>query len=153
MSNDFDFFHGTWRVEHRRLVGRLVGSTSWEQFGGRCVVWPLLGGQGNIDDNLLELPAGPYRAATLRAYDPATELWSIWWLDARRPAQLDPPVVGRFRDGVGVFEADDVLDGRPIRVRFRWTALDPARPTWEQAFSPDGGATWEANWEMRFHRA
>lgn len=152
MSNDFDFFFGRWRVEHRRLDERLAGCTRWTTFVGQCVVWPLLGGCGNIDDNLLELPSGPYRAATLRSYDPATEQWSIWWLDARNPHRLDPPVVGRFREGLGLFECDDVLDGRPIRVRFHWSALDPERPTWEQAFSDDGGTSWEVNWQMRFTR-
>lgn len=152
MSHDFDFFFGRWRVEHRRLDARLAGCTTWTEFAGRCTVWPLLGGLGNLDDNVLELPTGPYRAATLRSYDLATDQWSIWWLDSRNPHHLDPPVVGRFRDGLGRFECDDTFDGRPIRVRFSWSAVDPTRPTWEQAFSPDGGATWEVNWQMRFTR-
>lgn len=151
--HDFDFYLGRWQVAHRRLDARLVGCTTWTEFAGTTTVWPLLGGLGNIDDNLLELPTGPYRAATLRAFDPAAGTWSIWWLDGRTPGRLDPPVVGRFVDRRGRFECDDTLDGRPIRVRFDWSAVDPARPTWEQAFSPDGGATWEVNWQMRFTRA
>lgn len=149
----FDFFHGRWNVRHRRLAERLVGSTTWVEFGGTCAVSPLLAGHGNVDDNLLELPSGPYRAVTLRAFDAATDRWAIWWLDGRTPAQLDPPLLGRFDDGVGRFFADDMLAGRPIQVRFLWTATDPAAPRWEQAFSADDGATWETNWEMRFSRA
>ena len=71
----------------------------------------------------------------------------------RTPTQLDPPVVGGFLDGVGLFYADDVLHDRPIRVRFRWSVLDRAAPYWEQAFSADGGDTWETNWHMAFTRA
>lgn len=153
MHTDFDFFFGRWRVTHRRLDRRLVGSSTWIEFGGTCEVRPLLGGHANVDDNVLDLPGGSYRAATLRAHDAATGRWSIWWLDGRAPHQLDVPVVGGFVDGVGTFDADDQLDGRPIRVRFRWSTREPHRPTWEQAFSPDAGATWETNWQMQFTRA
>ena len=72
--------------------------------------------------------------------------------DGRAPHQLDVPVVGSFSDGVGIFYADDTLDGRPIRIRFTWRATDPDNPRWEQAFSADHGASWETNWTMDFSR-
>lgn len=150
---DFDFLHGHWQVTHRRLKDRLCGCDDWETFPGQCKAWPVLGGAGNVDDNLLHLPDGSYRAATLRTHDARTGLWSIWWLDGRHPDRLDVPVVGSFVAGVGIFHADDVLDGRPIRVRFRWSETDTPSPRWEQAFSADGGLTWEINWTMRFARA
>jgi len=112
-----------------------------------------LAGQVNIDDNELALPTGPYRALTLRAFDPISATWAIWWLDSRHPHHLDPPVVGRFEAGVGTFYGDDVLDGRPIRVRFLWHDITPTSCRWEQAFSADGGATWETNWVMTFTRS
>ncbi|MCE9524035.1 MAG: DUF1579 domain-containing protein [Alphaproteobacteria bacterium] len=149
---DFDFLMGTWSVSHRRLKGRLAGSSTWEEFDGTTSAYKVMGGQGNIDDNVVSLPGGSYRALTLRAFDSKTRLWSIWWLDARMPHALDPPVIGSFENGVGTFYADDVFEGRPIRVRFRWTRTDTASPGWEQAFSPDGGATWETNWVMAFTR-
>jgi hypothetical protein len=150
---DWAWMVGDWRVQHRRLKGRLVGSSEWETFDGTCAMWLTLGGLGNVDDNVLELPDGTYRAMTVRAFDSASGQWSIWWLDGRNPTALDVPVRGGFVDGVGRFEADDVLDGRPIRVRFRWLDTDTASPRWEQAFSADGGETWEVNWVMQFSRA
>ncbi len=149
---DFDFFVGDWDVHHQRLKERLTGCTAWEHFPGRTSVQQLLGGCGNVDDNLLELPGGTYRAATLRSFDPTTQTWSIWWLDARHPGSLDVPVVGRFENGIGTFLANDTLDGNPIMVRFRWSIPTPDAPRWEQAFSPDGGNTWETNWIMEFTR-
>jgi hypothetical protein len=148
---DFDFLIGDWRVEHRQLATRLAGSDTWLAFGGVCSVRKILGGQGNADENLIEKPEGAYRAATIRAFEPATGLWRIWWLDARAPIRLDPPMVGRFENGAGVFLGDDVFEGRPILVRFLWTP--GAAPRWRQAFSPDGGDTWETNWIMDFRRA
>ncbi|MEN2710833.1 DUF1579 domain-containing protein [Sphingomonas sp. NPDC092331] len=150
---DFDFQQGRWHVRHRRLTARLAGCTSWKEFTGTSEQRPLLGGNGNIEDNLLHLPGGTYRAVALRSYDPGSASWAIWWLDGRAPHRLDVPVIGAFEDGVGRFHADDVLDGRPVRLRFLWLGTDGAAPRWEQALSPDGGATWETNWTMDFTRA
>ena len=146
--HDFDFYMGKWRVHHRRLKERLAGSTEWQEFDGTSEAWPLLGGAGNVDDNVLELPAGTYRAVSLRSFDPASGLWSIWWLDGRNPGRLDPPVVGGFMDGVGTFQCDDTFNGQPIIVRFLWSNITATTCRWEQAFSPDGGQTWETNWIM-----
>jgi hypothetical protein len=151
-THDFDFFPGTWRVEHRRLRERLAGCEEWEHFGGRCTAQLTLGGQGNLDDNVIELPGGTYRAITMRAFDPKTDEWAIWWLDARNPHALDVPMKGRFAGGVGTFFASDVFAGKPIKVRFLWSDIADDGAHWSQAFSSDGGKTWEVNWEMRFTR-
>jgi hypothetical protein len=150
--HDFDFFMGSWRVHHRRLKERLANNHEWVEFEGTGTAQKILGGFGNIDDNVLDLPGEAYRAATLRAYDPEKKQWSIWWLDGRNPGHLDPPVVGRFENGVGTFYADDTFKGKPIRVRFLWTRVTSNTPHWEQAFSIDAGETWETNWTMDFSK-
>lgn len=152
-GNDFDFQVGDWAVHHRRLVGRLVNSSTWEEFQGACSMRTVLGGHGNVEDNVIQIPSGTYRALALRSFDPATREWAIWWLDARAPHSLDVPVIGGFEKGVGTFYADDILDGRPIRIRFHWLDTSGDTPRWEQAFSADKGATWETNWTMQFRRA
>lgn len=152
IPTDFDFFIGSWIVTHKRLNERLEGCTEWTAFSGTTVTQKILGGWGNMDDNVLEIPTGTYRAITLRTYDAKLKTWSIWWLDGRTPGHLDVPVVGTFKDGIGTFYADDTLNGKPIRVRFQWIATTPDAPRWEQAFSPDGGISWETNWIMEFTR-
>jgi hypothetical protein len=151
-EHDWDWLVGRWTVRHHRLKARLAGSTEWEDFAGTSALWLTLGGLGTVDDNVLELPSGTYRAVGIRAFDVKTGLWSIWWLDARA-STIEPPVRGGFKDGIGTFEGDDTLNGRPIKVRFRWSRIAPSSAHWEQAFSPDGGATWETNWVMDFARA
>ena len=150
-ANDFDFFVGRWTVRHRRLKERLAESKQWEQFGGTSEMRKLMDGQGNIDDNMIELPAGRYRAVSLRSFDPKTKQWAIWWVDGRNPHQLDPPVRGGFSQGTGVFYADDVFKGQPIRVRYLWSDITATSCRWQQAFSADG-KTWETNWIMDFTR-
>jgi hypothetical protein len=39
-----------------------------------------------------------------------------------------------------------------IYVRFLWTHQSENVARWEQAFSDDGGKTWETNWIMEMER-
>ncbi len=151
--SDFDFTFGSRRVYHRRLNARLYGRTEWTVFEAHTTTRKILQGFGNVEDNRMRFPDGDVRAAALRSYDPTTRSWSISWLNGQLPHQLDVPVVGGFTNGVGQFVANDVLDGRPIVIRFLWYGNAGRNPTWEQAFSDDAGATWETNWTMEFARA
>lgn len=150
-AGDFDFLHGSWRVSHQRLAQRLKGSTDWVRFGGTMTARPILGGLGNFDENVIELPQGTYQASTVRLFNPEQSRWSIYWIDGRDP-KLDSPVHGTFSGGVGTFFGDDVFEGRPIRIRFLWSRMQARSARWEQAFSADAGATWEPNWIMEFER-
>ena len=149
---DFDFLAGRWIVQHKRLRERLAQCTEWDEFTGTTELRTLMGGRVNVDDNVLELPAGQYRAVTLRSFDPNIRQWAIWWLDGRHPHQLETPMVGGFSAGVGTFFADQLIHGRPVRVRFLWSDISASSCRWQQAFSPDGGASWETNWIMDFTR-
>ena len=150
-ARDFDFFIGEWNVSHRRLKTRLAGDDTWAEFGGTVSVRKILGGLGNVDDNVIDLPEGRYRAVTVRFFTPSTGRWSIHWIDGRDP-KLDTPLVGTFRNEVGTFFCDETFEGRPIKIRFLWTKLGADACRWAQAFSADGGASWETNWVMDFSR-
>ncbi|HEY0681325.1 MAG TPA: hypothetical protein VGD45_03245 [Steroidobacter sp.] len=151
-AHDWDWLIGDWDVWHRRLKDRLAGSNEWQEFNGKSALWLTLNGLGTLDDNIVELPDGIYRGLTLRAFDPATRQWAIWWLDGRNPSRIDPPVYGSFAGDVGTFIGKDVFKGQPITVRFRWQDIHSKRPHWEQSFSTDGGKTWEVNWRNYFTR-
>jgi len=152
--HDFDFLRGDWTAHHRKLRTRLVGSTDWVEFDGTVSQRPVMNGWGNSGDNLFNVPGAAYRGVSLRAYDPKTAEWLVWWLDGRDPTgELGPPIRGRFENGVGHFYSDDTLDGKPIRVRVTWTRPGADKARWEQAYSADGGKTWEVNWTTDFTRA
>jgi len=150
--SDFDFMIGDWRVRHRRLNSRMTGCTEWTEFTGLSSTRKILGGFGNVEDNLLSFPDGDVRAVAFRSFDTRTCQWAIWWLDGRSPHTLDIPVIGGFTGSVGLFFAQDTLGGRPITVRFTWKANPGGNPEWEQSFSADDGKTWETNWTMEFAR-
>lgn len=157
-ANDFDFFVGTWASTQRRLKHRLQGSDEWETFDATVTMAKLPGGTANFDTMVAPAWRPGWTGMTLRVFNPATNLWSIFWftndgggLDPKT-GQLDPPVVGRFDGDIGTFECDDRFEGQPIRVRYCWTRLGADAARWEQAFSPDGGQTWEVNWRVEFTR-
>ena len=150
-ASDFDFWFGSWDVRNRWLRRRLAGSDDWEEFDATVVARPLLDGVGNEDEFRTD-HAGGFIGMSFRFFDPERRRWSIYWADSRRPGELDPPVFGTFSGDVGLFEGEDVHRGRPILVRFTWTGVTTPTPRWEQAFSDDGGRTWETNWVMDFTR-
>jgi len=100
-ERDFEWLVGHWSVRHHRLKERLAGCTEWEDFAGTSTEWPTMGGLGTADDNVIELPSGAYRAMGVRAFDPKTEEWLIWWHDGRTPSTLDPPCAAGSRTASG----------------------------------------------------
>jgi len=151
-ATDFDFLLGSWNVANRMLRRRLAGSDDWEEFAATAVVRPILDGLGNEDVFRTEHDGG-FVGMSFRFFDPEKRRWSIYWADSRRPGELDPPVHGVFSGDVGLFHGEDVHRGRPVLVRFTWSGVTTETPRWEQAFSDDGGRTWETNWVMEFTRA
>jgi hypothetical protein len=150
--HDFDFWMGSWNVHNRCLRERLRGSTDWVEFEATSTARPLLDGLGNEDEFRTHHDGG-FIGMSFRFFDPETRTWSIYWADSRRPGKLDPPVVGSFSGDTGSFQGADTLAGKPILMRFDWSGVTTPTPRWEQAFSADGGRSWETNWTMEFTRA
>lgn len=146
-SDDFDFLIGDWDVRSRQLASRLVGSHDWESFGGIATCRQILDGVGNFDE--IAFPTKAFSGSTIRLFDLTRRIWSLHW-SSSLTGTLDPPLFGTFTDGVGDFYGDDLEDGTPVRVHFRWSNDSPAEARWEQSFSVDDGATWESNWIMDF---
>lgn len=148
-SHDFDFNHGDWEVTNRRLKARGVGSDEWEVFPSFETAQLLMGGTVSIDES--DFPTKGFKGMSLRLYEPAQDRWAIYWINST-DGVLQPPVYGRFENGEGTFAGDDEDGGRPVQVVFTWSGTDTATPRWSQAFSYDGGQTWETNWIMEFRR-
>jgi hypothetical protein len=125
----------------------------WVEFTASATCAPALDGSVNIDTFEGTFPDGEFmKGMTVRAYDRTTREWSLVWLSTRQTPDFRP-IVGHFQDGVGTFTMDDTTtDGRPMRVRFIWDAITPTSARWQQAFSFDGGQTWDTNWVNEFAR-
>lgn len=148
-NHDFDFFFGHWKVQNRRLLASPHKANSWESFDGLQICEPLLGGLANYDE--LRDAAGVPLGLSVHLFDVAAQRWKAYWVSAR-DGLLQPPVVGNFNGNHGLLEGVDQIEGRPVRLRHTWSCLDTLHPRWEQAFSADGGHTWQPNWAMDYTR-
>ena len=144
-SRDFDFEIGAWKTRLRRLAKPLTGSTTWVDYEGTSVVREIWDGAGNLVELDVAGPAGRIEGVSLRLYNPESRQWSLNFA-GRRSGTLSPPVVGEFREGRGEFYGQETYDGRVILVRFVITEAGADTWRFEQAFSGDGGRTWEVNW-------
>jgi hypothetical protein len=97
---DFDFLIGEWHITNEFLKERLRGSDDWETFPATSRVERVMDGAGNLDQ--MSVPARGFTGMTLRLYDPAARLWSIYWSDTKS-FRLFPPTIGRFENGRGEF--------------------------------------------------
>ncbi len=146
-QRDFDFAFGKWKVHNRKLSKPLTGSKDWVEFEGTWVVRPIWNGRANMDEFVVDAPSGRIYGMTIRLYNPKTGEWSLYWANANNGEIAMPATVGHFDgNGRGEFFDDEQYNGKPIRLRYTWTVVDADHARWEQAFSPDGGKTWETNW-------
>jgi len=155
--HDFDFFLGEWRIANRKLADPLAEgpeSRRWLEFEAAAKAAPILGGLGNHNTySAPDFPGWPgFHGFALRLFDPKSGLWRIWWASTIGRGHLDTPLVGRFEDGEGRFECDDLLGGRAAKVRFGWKDITHSSARWEQSFSFDDGRTFDTNWIMEFTR-
>jgi|SRR5580700_992118 hypothetical protein len=148
--HDFDFELGTWRTHYRLLKDRLVGSHEWYDCYGTSVIRPFWNGSGNLEDGDLTCPKRHVGGMTLRMYDPRTHQWTLWW-GTHALAVAPPPQIGHFAAGIGEFYSYDSWKGKSVITRFQWTKPH-GNPRFEQAFSTDGGKTWETNWTTDYER-
>jgi hypothetical protein len=144
-QHDFDFEIGTWKTHLSRLLHPLTGSKTWLEYEGTTVVRSVSNGRANLLELVADGPAGHFEGLSLRLYNPESHQWSLNFSNIRA-GTLSQPMIGEFRRGRGEFFDQETLDGRAIYVRFVISDITPESARFEQAFSDDGGKTWEVNW-------
>ena len=144
-SHDFDFEIGAWKTHLKRLLNPLSGSTTWVEYEGTTIVRKVWDGRANLVELVADGPAGHFEGLNLRLYNPQSRQWSLNFA-SRRSGTISPPTIGEFKNGRGEFFNQETLNGRAILVRFVISDITPNSCRFEQAFSDDGGKTWEVNW-------
>jgi hypothetical protein len=144
-SHDFDFEIGKWKTHLRRLVKPLTGSTTWVEYDGTTIVSKVWNGKANLVELDVSGPAGHIEALSLRLYNPESHQWSLNFANSAG-GTMAIPTIGEFKNGRGEFYDQEALNGRAILVRFVISDITPDSCHFEQAFSDDGGKTWEVNW-------
>jgi hypothetical protein len=150
--HDFDFNLGTWKEHSSRLQHPLTGSTAWIEMAGTSVFRKIWNGRGQIVELESDGSAGHLELLSLRLYNPQARQWSLSFATSKVGVLGMPPTIGDFKNGRGEFYDQELSDGRAIWVRFTVFPITPDSAQSEQAFSDDGGKTWETNWVNKYAR-
>jgi hypothetical protein len=150
-QRDFDFEFGSWKAHIRRRLEPLTGSDSWVDLEGTSVVRKVWEGRANLGELAVSNASTRLQGMSLRLYDPESRQWSIYWANSR-DGELGEAMVGGFANGRGEFYGQEEFRGRAIYVRFVFSELTATSFRIEQAFSADGGKSWEPNWIASFTR-
>ena len=141
----FDSHIGTWHTSLKRLKDPLTSSTTWLSYAGTTTVRAVMHGRANLVELEVAGEAGRIDGLSLRLYDPKSGHWTLNYANLA-DGSFTTPSIGRFEGTRGEFYSDEQFGGRNVRVRF---VIEPQSPNvirFEQAFSIDGGRTWEVNW-------
>lgn len=144
-QHDWDTQFGTWQIHLHKRLHPLTGSNEWGDFVCHDETRRVWGGMANLDELEADGPTGHIEGLTLRLYNPKTHQWSIYWANAADP-EVGVPMIGSFAKGRGEFYDQEMYHDRSIYVRYLWTNMTDNSGDFEQAFSADGGKTWEPNW-------
>jgi len=144
-QHDFDFELGAWKTHLSRLVHPLTGSATWVDYDGTTRVRPVWNGRANLLELEADGPSGHIEALSLRLYNPESHQWSINFANSKG-GTLGTPTIGEFKHRRGEFYDQETLNGRSILVRFVISDITATSCHFEQAFSDDGGKSWEVNW-------
>jgi hypothetical protein len=151
-QHDFDFDTGSWKIHIRRLVHPLTGSTEWTTMEGTTVTHKIWDGRANLAEVEADGASGHLELLSLRLYDPRAHQWSIRFATSDVGVLSEVPAVGEFHNGQGEFYDSELYHGRNILVRFRIHSVSANEVHVDQAFSADGGQTWEPNWINTYTR-
>lgn len=144
-THDFDFEIGTWKTQLRRLRHPLSGDTTWVQYEGTSLIRNVWNGKANLVELDVSGPAGHIEGLSLRLYNPQARQWSLNFANSAS-GTMSVPTVGEFKNGRGEFYDQEPFNGRTILIRNVFSDITPNSYRFEQAFSNDGGHTWETNW-------
>jgi hypothetical protein len=144
-QHDFDPLIGSWKYHLKRRLNPLTGSNTWVEFEGTGVCYKIWDGRSQLETIEVDGPNGQIEGLTLRLYNPQSHQWRLYWANSKIGV-MDPLQVGEFKGGRGEFCAQDTINGRTILIRYEWSRMTINSPHFEQAFSDNGGKTWEVNW-------
>jgi len=143
-QHDFDFNFGSWKTHILRLQHPLSGSATWIELNGTVVVRKVWDGRGQLEEIKADGSTVHFEGLTLFLYNPESHQWSQTFANSN-DGTMGQPAIGEFKNGRGELFDQESFNGRAILVRGTWSDITPDSHRFEQAFSDDGGKTWEPN--------
>jgi len=150
-QHDFDFHIGKWKSHISRLDHALSGSSNWLTCEGNLIARKVWDGRAQIEELDVTCPDHRIEDLLLFLYNPQTRQWSLN-PSAVGDGVVGHPMFGEFKNGRGEFYDQETFKDRFILVRQVWSDITPTSHRFEQAFSDDGGKTWEVNFKATLTR-
>lgn len=148
----FDWQLGNWTIHMQRMLRPLSNSETWTAYDGTVDVKKLWNGRANLAEIKAAGASGSLQFLSLRLYNPDSHQWMLYFAHDGSDA-VNPPMYGGFKNGHGEFYDVEAVDGKSILARFVFDNVKADSGRDEQAFSRDGGRTWEVNWINRLRRS
>jgi len=143
-QHDFDFSAGKWKTHISQLIHPLSHSNDWIKLEGEVTTRSIGGGKGLLEEIEVINPSGRFNGITLFLYNPKAGQWSQTFTNLSSGVP-EIPKFGEFKDGVAELYSTQTFNGRAVLVRGKWSNITANTHTYEEAFSEDGGKTWETN--------
>jgi hypothetical protein len=144
--HDFDFEIGAWKVRNSELLDPLTDSARWIHFDGTSAARKLWNGRGVLVELASDPPSGRTEGLIVRTWNSRARQWNVSFAGLRGGV-LGPPAIGGFRGGRGEFYTMEQLDdGRTVLARSILSGITATSYRLEQAYSADGGKTWQVTW-------
>jgi hypothetical protein len=150
VNNDFAFAFGSWKEHTSRLQHPLTGSKTWTEMEGKSVDYKIWNGRGNLTELESDGPNGHLELLALRLYNPQAHQWNLTFATSNVGVLGLPALTGEFKNGRGEFYDQELFNDKAIWVRFTVFTVSPDSMQTEQAFSNDGGKSWETNWINKY---
>jgi hypothetical protein len=150
-QHDFDFHLGKWKSNITHLQHPLAGSTTWVKCEGNLTARKVWDGRAQIEELEADCPDHHIEDLLLFLYNPQSHQWSLNGA-AVNDGVISRPMFGEFKNGRGEFYDQEPFKDRLILVRQVWSDITPTSHHFEQAFSDDGGKTWETNFRATLTR-
>lgn len=144
-QHDSDWEFGNWKIHIKRLQRPFTGSTTCTELDGTVAVRKVWSGRANLAEIEADGSGGHLQFLSLRLYNPQSRQWSLNFASSNS-GTVSVPMMGEFKNGRGEFYDQEPFNDRAILVRFTFSATSSNSGRSEQAFSNDGGKTWETNW-------
>jgi hypothetical protein len=144
-EHDFDFNMGRWNTRIRAVLDPLSAPGVWSDLQGTHVVYRVWDDWANIGQLEVDGPSGHIEDLALRMYDRKTRQWRVYFANSGS-GTLEPPMIGQFKDGVGIFVFLDEMEGKTVLVRNVWSGMASKSCHQDWAISVDGGKTWLPTW-------
>ena len=150
--HDVDFNLGKWHTSIRRYADPFSAPSHFASLEGTVTVRPVWNGKALLEEIEADGPNGHWQGLTLFLYNPQSGQWSQNYANAAQGHFEAAATIGEQRGRDIELYSTDTAGGRAILVKGLWSEIEPDSHRYTEAYSDDGGRTWQTAFDARLTR-